>query len=110
VDEAGRLYFHGRQSDQLRVGGEMVDPVEIEAALQNHPAVERAAVLGVPDERLGQVPHAWVQLRPGAESNSAALAEHIAPRLAWFKRPRQITIVESLPSTPSGKVQKYLLR
>jgi acyl-CoA synthetase (AMP-forming)/AMP-acid ligase II len=109
LDEAGQLYFHGRQSDQLRVGGEMVDPVEIEVAIQSHPDVERAAVAGVPDDRLGHVPYAWVQLRRGSECDSASLAEHVAPRLAWFKRPRQVIIVESLPTTPSGKIQKFLL-
>jgi acyl-CoA synthetase (AMP-forming)/AMP-acid ligase II len=109
VDAAGRLSFHGRQSDQLRVGGEMVDPVEIEMALQSHPGVERAAVAGVADDRLGQVPFAWVQLSPGAECEPAALADYVAPRLAWFKRPRRITVVESFPTTPSGKIQKYVL-
>src|ERR1700720_1749280 len=99
----------GRQSDHLRVGGEMVDPVEIEVAIQSHPDVERAAVVGVPDDRLGYVPYAWVQLRPGSECDSASLAGHIAPRLAWFKRPRQVIIVKSLPTTPSGKIQKFLL-
>jgi fatty-acyl-CoA synthase len=109
LDAAGRLSFHGRQSDQLRVGGEMVDPVEIEIALQSHPAVERAAVAAVADERLGQVPYAWVQPSPGAECEPAALAEYVAPRLAWFKRPRRIVVVDSFPTTPSGKIQKYVL-
>ena len=109
LDSAGRLSFHGRQSDQLRVGGEMVDPVEIETALQSHPAVERAAVAGIADQRLGQVPYAWVQLNRGAECEPAALVEYVAPRLAWFKRPRRVVLVESFPTTPSGKIQKYLL-
>jgi fatty-acyl-CoA synthase len=109
LDDAGRLHFYGRQSDQLRVGGEMVDPVEIETAIQGHPDVERAAVAGVPDDRLGQVPYAWVQLRRGVQNDPVDLSDFIGSRLAWFKRPGRITIVQSLPTTPSGKVQKYRL-
>jgi acyl-CoA synthetase (AMP-forming)/AMP-acid ligase II len=109
LDSEGRLTFHGRESDQLRVGGEMVDPVEIEIALQSHPDVERASVAGVPDERLGQVPYAWVQLRPGADHQPAVLIEYVASRLAWFKRPRQVILIDAFPTTPSGKIQKYVL-
>ena len=109
LDGAGRLSFHGRQSDQLRVGGEMVDPVEIETALQSHPAVERAAVAGVANERLGQLPYAWVQLNPGADCDPATLVDYVTPRLAWFKRPRRVILVESFPTTPSGKIQKFVL-
>jgi acyl-CoA synthetase (AMP-forming)/AMP-acid ligase II len=108
-DDAGRLTFHGRQSDQLRVGGEMVDPVEIEMAFQSHPTVERAAVAGVVDERLGQVPYAWVQLKEGARTDPAILTDHVSERLAWFKRPRRTILVDALPTTPSGKVQKFVL-
>ena len=109
LDEAGRLHFYGRQKDQLRVGGEMVDPVEIEVVLQGHPAVERAAVVGVADDRLGQVPYAWVQVRRAHKVIPSELAEYVAARLAWFKRPRSISIIEHLPTTASGKVQKFRL-
>ncbi len=85
--------------------------MEVEAALQTHPLVARAAVLGVPDARLGYVGHAWVQPRRGAEVIDVdALRAHIAVRLAFFKVPRNIDVIDQLPTTPSGKVQKYKLR
>jgi fatty-acyl-CoA synthase len=88
----------------------MVDPVEVEAAIQSHPAVLRAAALGVPDERLGQVGYAWVEVRPGAAVTGEELKAHAAALLASFKAPRQIRIIGELPVTPSGKVQKFRLR
>jgi fatty-acyl-CoA synthase len=87
-----------------------VDPVEVESALQSHPAVLRAAALGVPDERLGQVGYAWAQVRPGSTMTEAELREHAATLLASFKVPRQIRLIGELPTTPSGKVQKFRLR
>ena len=105
----GDCPFTAARATSLRVGGEMVDPVEIEMALQSHPAVERAAVAGVANERLGQLPYAWVQLNPGADCDPATLVDYVTPRLAWFKRPRRVILVESFPTTPSGKIQKFVL-
>jgi acyl-CoA synthetase (AMP-forming)/AMP-acid ligase II len=110
LDAQGRLTFVGRASDQYRVGGESVDPVEVETALQSHPEVERAAALGVADERLGQVGHAWVQLHPGSVATERDLLDHVSDRLARFKIPRKITLIDRLPTNPSGKVQKFRLR
>ena len=110
VDDAGNVTFLGRRGDGYRVGGELVDPVEVEAAIQSHPAVLRAAALGVPDERLGQVGYAWVEVRPEAGVNEPELLAHAAGLLAPFKAPREIRIISELPVTPSGKVQKFRLR
>ena len=111
LDQRGNVTFVGRQGDHYRVGGESVDPVEVEAALQTHPLVARAAVLGVPDARLGHVGHAWVQPHRGADLIDVdALRAYIASRLAFFKVPRSIDVIDQLPTTPSGKVQKYKLR
>jgi acyl-CoA synthetase (AMP-forming)/AMP-acid ligase II len=110
VDEAGNVTFIGRRGDGYRVGGEMVDPVEVEAAIQSHPAVLRAAVLGVPDERLGEVGFAWVEVRPEAGVTEQELLAHAAGLLAPFKAPRQIRVISEFPVTPSGKVQKFRLR
>ena len=110
MDDAGNVTFIGRHGDNYRVGGEIVDPVEVEAAIQSHPAVTRAAALGVPDQRLGEVGYAWVQVRPGSTATAAELQAHAAGLLAPFKVPRQIRIVSELPTTPSGKVQKFQLR
>jgi acyl-CoA synthetase (AMP-forming)/AMP-acid ligase II len=111
LDQFGNVTFIGRQGDHYRVGGESVDPVEVEAALQTHPLVARAAVLGVPDARLGHVGHAWVQPHRGADVIDVdALRAYIALRLAFFKVPRSIDFIDQLPTTPSGKVQKYKLQ
>ena len=111
LDRHGNVTFVGRHGDHYRVGGESVDPVEVEAALQTHPLVARAAVLGVPDARLGHVGHAWVQPNRGADVIDVdALRAYIASRLAFFKVPRSIEVIDQLPTTPSGKVQKYKLR
>lgn len=111
LDAQGNFTFVGRRGDHYRVGGEIVDPVEVEAALQTHPYVERAAVLGIPDARLGYVGHAWVQPWRGADAvDGETLRQHVAARLAFFKVPRGIDMVDQLPTTPSGKVQKYKLR
>ena len=110
MDGAGNITFIGRRGDGYRVGGELVDPVEVETAIQSHPAVLRAAALGVPDERLGQVGYAWAQVRPGSVATGAELREHAAARLASFKVPRQVRLISELPTTPSGKVQKFRLR
>jgi fatty-acyl-CoA synthase len=110
MDDAGNITFIGRRGDGYRVGGELVDPVEVESALQSHPAVLRAAALGVPDERLGEVGHAWAQVRPGSTVTEAELRKHAAALLASFKVPRQIRLIGELPTTPSGKVQKFRLR
>ena len=115
LDPAGNLIFIGRGGDHFKVGGEYVDPVEVETALQSHPWVERAAVVGIPDERLGFAPHAWVILAPTAPRDlhhayaATALKEHARARISFFKVPRAIHLVADLPVTPSGKVQKFKL-
>jgi fatty-acyl-CoA synthase len=110
MDEDGNVTFIGRRGDSYRVGGEMVDPVEVEAAMQSHPAVLRAAALGVPDERLGQVGYAWVEVRPERGASEEELRAHAAGLLASFKVPRRILVIGELPVTPSGKVRKFRLR
>jgi fatty-acyl-CoA synthase len=109
-DDAGNVTFIGRRGDGYRVGGEMVDPVEVETAIQSHPAVLRAAALGVPDQRLGQVGYAWVEVRPESGVTEPELLAHAAGLLAPFKAPRQVRIISEFPVTPSGKVQKFRLR
>ena len=110
LDGAGNVTFIGRRGDNYRVGGEIVDPVEVETALQSHPSVVRAAAFGVPDGRLGEVGIAYVQVLPGTAVSEAELQAHAAGRLASFKVPRAIHAIAELPTTPSGKVQKFRLR
>jgi crotonobetaine/carnitine-CoA ligase len=107
----GRLVFAGRRSDVLKVAGENVSTVEVEAVLAEHPAVLEAAVVGRPDPVRDEVPVAFVVLAPDAADHAGAdeLQAHVAERLAKAKRPREIHLVEELPRTSVGKIRKFLL-
>jgi acyl-CoA synthetase (AMP-forming)/AMP-acid ligase II len=100
----------GRLSDMFKSGGFNVYPREIELALESHPAVALAAVLGVPDPLYGEVGWAFVQPEPGAPPDPAALAAHARERLADFKVPKRILVRERLPLVAVGKVDKPALR
>jgi bile acid-coenzyme A ligase len=107
LDEDGYLYLTDRESDMILVGGANVYPAEVEAALEEHPAVESAAVVGRPDEDLGNVPHAFV-LASGVDDEE--LYEHLRSRLAAYKLPRGITRVEEPLRDDAGKVRRSALR
>jgi fatty-acyl-CoA synthase len=109
----GRLRMVGRMKDVFRVGGENVAPAEVEEVLLAHPAVETAQVIGVPDQRLGEVPAAYVTLKANAAASEADLLEWCKSRCANFRVPRYLRIVpdfEAIGMTASGKVQKTKLR
>ncbi len=110
MDVAGHLRFLGRYKEILKVGGENVDPVEVEALLQSHPGVSLAKVVGVPDRRLGEVAMAFVQLREGATATEQELIAFCQGKLARFKIPRHVRLVKEYPMTASGKVQKFKLQ
>jgi fatty-acyl-CoA synthase len=110
IDADGYLIWKGRLKDMLRVGGENVSAVEVENFLCGHPAVRAAAVVGVPDERLREVPLAFVQLKAGASLTEAELIDYCKPRIAGFKVPRHVRIVAEFEMTGSGKIQKYVMR
>jgi carnitine-CoA ligase len=111
VDDDGRFYFDGRRSDVLKVAGENVSVVEVEAVLAEHPSVLEAAVVGEPDPVRDEVPIAFVvAVSATAGVDVAALEAHCAARLAPAKRPRRITVVDELPRTSVGKIRKFLLR
>jgi fatty-acyl-CoA synthase len=99
-----------RLKDMYISGGENVYPAEVEAALASHPDVLDAAVVGVPDSRWGECGVAYIVLRPGATATVDEVSGHCAARLAAFKRPARVLLVETIPRTASGKVQKHVLR
>lgn len=109
LDDSGRLRFHGRLKDVLKVGGENVSAVEVESVLARHPAVKLAQVVAAPDPRLGEVAAAFVELRPGATASDAELIAHCRESLAGFKVPRQVHFVSDWPMSAT-KVQKFRLR
>jgi fatty-acyl-CoA synthase len=106
----GHMRFVGRYKDMLKVGGENVDPVEVEGHLLRHSAVRQAAVVGVPDARLTEVPVAFVIVQDGAAVGTDDLIGACRGRIASFKVPRHVFVVPELPTTPSGKIQKTRLR
>lgn len=106
LDDEGFLYFIGRTDDIIKTRGEKVSPVEIENVLHAIPGVREAAVVGVPDELLGQAIHAYVVLDEGATLGVAAIKRHCRQKLEPFMVPRAITIVPELPTTQTAKVRK----
>lgn len=106
----GSVRFAGRSKHVVKRGGYSVYAVEVEAALERHPQVSEAAVVGIPDERLGEVPAAAVLLGPGATVTPDELVEFAAEHLADYKVPVQVVIVDELPRTGTRKVQRDRLR
>jgi fatty-acyl-CoA synthase len=106
----GHLRFMGRYKDMLKIGGENVDPLEIEAYLASHPAIAAAAVVGLPDARLSEVAVAFVRVKPTHDLTAPAVIEYCRGKIASYKIPRHVVFVEELPMTGSGKVQKVRLR
>lgn len=110
LDEEGFLTIADRIKDMVISGGENIATPEVERVLYEHPAVLEAAVVGSPDPRWGEVPAAYVALRPGAEATAEEIVAFCAARLAKFKSPKIVRFVDTLPRNPSGKVLKRELR
>ena len=109
-DEDGYLYIVDRLKDMIVSGGENIAGSEVERVLYEHPSVLEVAVVGRPDDRWGEVPVAFVVLRPGATATGDELVEHCRAQLARFKVPKDVTFLDALPRNPSGKVLKRDLR
>jgi o-succinylbenzoate---CoA ligase len=111
LDKDGYLFVLDRRADLIISGGENVYPAEIESVLQSHPAVKEAGVCGKPDPQWGQVPVAFVVLNAGSTASTQELLDYMAHKLARYKQPRAIYLVEQLPYTSSGKLlRRELLR
>ena len=110
LHEDGSIRFLGRYKDVLKVGGENVDPFEVEAFLKGHPAVAQVQVVAVPDARLSEVPVAFVIPRPGRPPEPEELLDYCRGRIAGFKVPRRFFLTSEFPMTASGKVQRFRLR
>ncbi|SEB22011.1 AMP-binding protein [Variovorax sp. YR216] len=111
MDAEGYIRINGRTKDVLIRGGENVPVVEIEALLYKHPAVAMAAIVGYPDARLGERACAFVELRPGAALDLAAVQAYMAEcKVAKQYWPERVEILDVVPRTPSGKIQKFILK
>ncbi|MGB8342713.1 MAG: long-chain-fatty-acid--CoA ligase [Chthoniobacterales bacterium] len=106
----GYAEIRDRIKDVIISGGENISSVEVEGVLLRHPAVQEVAIVGLPDERWGEAPHAFVVLKAGAAASEVELRDFARAHLAHFKAPQGITFLAELPKTATGKVQKYLLR
>lgn len=100
----------GRAKDLYKIGGEQVAPKEVEEVICGHQAVNQVYICGVPDERMGEVGAAFIQLKPGQNCTQAELEAFVESRVARFKIPKYWFFVEELPMTATGKVQKFMLR
>jgi fatty-acyl-CoA synthase len=109
IDDAGRVWFHGRIKDMLKVGGENVAAIEIESYLATHPAIKLAQVVGIPDPRLLEMPAAFVELVPGATLTEREAIAFCTGEIASFKVPRFVRFVDEWPMSAT-KVQKFRLR
>jgi acyl-CoA synthetase (AMP-forming)/AMP-acid ligase II len=109
LDRNGHIMFHGRFKDMFKVGGENVAAAEVEAALQRHPAVKLAQVIGLPDARLAEVPAAYVELEASHTATEAGLIDYVREQIASFKVPRHVRFIAEWPMSAS-KIQKFKLR
>ena len=110
LDDDGWLYVVDRSKDMIVASGFKVWPREVEDVLYEHPAVREAAVIGVPDQYRGETVWGYVSLRPGATVEEAELIAHCRERLAAYKYPRVVRVLDELPKTPSGKIVRRELR
>ncbi|HEY2904749.1 MAG TPA: long-chain-fatty-acid--CoA ligase [Vicinamibacterales bacterium] len=110
VHADGYIEIRDRIKDVIISGGENISSVEVEGVLLRHAAVQEAAVVGLPDARWGEAPHAYVVLKAGATATAEDLRQFARDRLAHFKAPHTVTFVSELPKTATGKIQKYVLR
>ena len=110
VHPDGYVEIRDRFKDVIISGGEHISSVELEGCLLRHPAVQEAAVVGMPHQKWGESPHAFVILRAGASATEDELKKHVRDSLAHFKTPQWVSFVEELPKTATGKVQKFVLR
>jgi fatty-acyl-CoA synthase len=106
----GYVEIRDRLKDVIISGGENISSVEVEATLLGHDAIQEAAVVGMPDEKWGEAPHAFLVFKPGASASAEALREFCRARIAHFKVPHSFTPVPELPKTATGKIQKFVLR
>ena len=110
VHPDGYVEIRDRLKDVIISGGENISSIEVEGTLIRHPAVREAAVVGMPDEKWGEAPHAFVVLKEGGAVTEEELREFARAHLAHFKVPRAFTVLAELPKTATGKIQKFVLR
>jgi len=109
VNKYGFYFFQGRADDMFKSGGEKIYPHEIEAVIDKHPTVATSAVVGVPDSIKGYKPYAFVQLKPDEKITGAKLKEYAIRNVATYQIPREVWVLDELPKTSIGKIDRKLL-
>lgn len=109
VHPDGYMELKDRKKDVIISGGENISSVEVEKTLMEHPSILEACVVGVPDEKWGEAPKAFITLRDGYKATSTEIIDFCRDRLAHFKAPREVKF-GPLPKTATGKIQKYVIR
>jgi long-chain acyl-CoA synthetase len=110
LDDGGHLHLMDRKKDMVLSGGYNIYSKEMEQAIQAHPAVRDAAVIGVPDHSSGEAVAAYVELDDGAHLDAQGVIDHCEGRIASYKKPKYVFFVATLPRTSTGKVMKTQLR
>jgi fatty-acyl-CoA synthase len=110
IDEGGYLTISDRKKDVIITGGENVSSIEVEDVVFSHPAVAEVAVIGIPDDRWGELVTALVVPAPGRQVTAEEIMEHCRGRIAGFKIPKRVAFRDSIPRTATGKIQKFKLR
>jgi fatty-acyl-CoA synthase len=110
MHEDGLINITGRKKDMIIRGGENIYPREIEEVLHEHESVAQAQVFGVPDDRLGEEVAVWLKVKQGSNLEGKQITEWLKERIAYFKVPRYVKVVEEYPMTVTGKVQKFAMR
>ena len=110
IHSDGYAEIRDRLKDVIISGGENISSVEVEGVLLRHPSVQEVAIVGLPHERWGEVPHAFVILKNGATAEANELVQFARDNMAHFKAPHGVTFLAELPKTATGKIQKYVLR
>ncbi|MDN5937192.1 MAG: long-chain-fatty-acid--CoA ligase [Salinisphaera sp.] len=110
VHPDGYVEIRDRIKDVIVSGGENISTVEVEGVLLRHPAVQEAAVVGMPHEKWGESPHAFIICKPGAEVDESEIRQFVRDNLAHYKTPQWFSFVDELPKTATGKIQKFELR
>jgi fatty-acyl-CoA synthase len=110
LDDGGYLTISDRKKDVIITGGENVSSIEVEDAVFSHPAVAEVAVIGVPDEKWGEMVTALVVLAPGTSATEAEIIAHCRAQIATYKAPKRVEFRDGIPRTATGKIQKFKLR
>lgn len=110
LDEEGYVYIFDRKKDMIICGGYNIYPIELEELLYENPKVLEAAVVGIADDKMGEIPKAYITLKPGEEADEEEIMDYVKDRLAKYKKLRAVEFLEELPKGPTGKILRRELR